>query len=128
LSEASASLDRALVGPDPDAIARHFTEDAVLGESGMEDVIGRAKIRDFLAAGNRVRTVTHHRLFRDELIVVGDRAVELGRFDETKIKLAGGPPIQERGRTVTYWRKEPDGSWRISRLVVSDLPGPGAPS
>ena len=121
IAEASASLDRALMGPDADAVARHFTEDGILGESGMDDVVGRTAIRDFLARANTVRTVTFHRLVRQELEIIGDRAIELGRFDETKVP-PGQPPIDERGRTVTYWRNEPDGAWRIARLVVSDLP------
>ncbi len=123
IAAASASLDQALMGPDPALVASHFTEDGVLGESGMADLVGRVAIRDFLAKANGVRTVTFHKLFRDELELFGDRAIELGRFDETKVK-PGQPPIQERGRTVTYWRREPDGAWRIARLVVSDLPMP----
>jgi uncharacterized protein (TIGR02246 family) len=118
---ASASLDQALMGPDAERVAAHFTADGVLGESGMHDLIGRTAIRDFLAAANAVRTVTFHRLYRDELEILGDRAIELGRFDETKVR-PGQAPVYERGRTVTYWRREPDGAWRISRLVVSDLP------
>jgi uncharacterized protein (TIGR02246 family) len=121
IAAASAALDRALMGSDPDLVASHFTEDGVLGESGMEDLVGRPVIRDFLAKANTVRTVTYHRLHREELELLGDRAIERGRFDETKVK-PGGPPIHERGRTVTWWRRDRDGAWRIARLVISDLP------
>jgi len=121
IAEASASLDLALVDGDPDRVADHFTEDAVLGESGAADAVGRAAIRGFLARGNEVRTVTRHRVTRDDLLVAGDRAIEFGRFDEGK-RLRDGKEVTERGRVVTDWRLGADGRWRIARLVVSDLP------
>ena len=121
IAEASVWLDAALVGGDPDDVVSHFTEDAVLGESGAEDAVGREAIRAFLVRGNELRTVTRHVLTRDELIVMGDRAIEFARFDEGK-RLRDGREVSERGRVVTDWRKCSDGRWRIARLVVSDLP------
>ena len=121
LAQASAQLDSALVGGDPDDVASHFTEDAVLGESGADDAVGREAIRAFLVRGNELRTVTRHVLTRDELIVMGDRAIEFARFDEGK-RLRDGREVSERGRVVTDWRRGADGRWRIARLVVSDLP------
>lgn len=121
--EAGAELDRALVSGTPAEIASHFTLDAVLGESGAPDAIGRAAIERFLTAGNAVRTVTHHRIHSDEIVfVAAGRAIEFGRFDETKVKHGQPAPILERGRIVTDWRLEADGRWRIARLVISDLP------
>jgi ketosteroid isomerase-like protein len=121
IAEAAASLDRALVAGDPGEIAAHFTDDAVLGESGAEDAIGRAAIRAFLDRGNQLRTVTRHVLTRDELVALGRRAIEFARFEEGK-RLRDGREVTERGRVVADWRLEADGRWRIARLVVSDLP------
>ena len=126
IAAASGSLDRALIDGDPVQVAGHFTIDAVLGESGLDDVVGREAIRGFLEQGNRVRTVTHHEIHRTELLVFDRLAVEYGWFSETKIK-PGQSPIHERGRTVTYWRHDDDGVWRIRRIVVSDLPLPDSP-
>jgi len=121
LTALGRALDRALVDQDHAAAAALFTEDAVLGESGMDDVVGRDAIREFLAAGDRIRRVTHHELIRDDLLVAGDVAVETARFDEAK-EYPDRPPVRERGRVVLFWRRETDGEWRIFRLVVSDLP------
>jgi uncharacterized protein (TIGR02246 family) len=121
IADATASLDRALENGDPDGVAAHFTEDAVLGESGAPDAAGRAAIREFLERGNAARTVTRHLLVREDLLVTDDRAIEFGRFDETK-RMRDGREVIERGRVVTDWRRGPDGSWKIARLVVSDLP------
>ena len=123
IAETNEALDRALMTNDPVAAARCFTENAILGESGMADVVGRDAIRDFLAAANQKRSVTHHRVTRDELILAGDRAIEVARFEETKA-WPDRPPVNEWGRVVSFWRREPDGVWRIERLVVSDLPEP----
>ncbi|MBL8986238.1 MAG: DUF4440 domain-containing protein [Gemmatimonadetes bacterium] len=120
---ASAALDRSLVSGTPADVAAFFTPDAVLCESGYHDVVGRAAIERFLTEANAVRTVVGHRIHQDELIFVDERrALEFGRFDETKTKPGHPGPIHERGRTVTDWRREPDGQWRIARVVVSDLP------
>lgn len=121
LARRADALDRALMAQDAEAVAGFFTEDAVLGESGLADVVGRTAIRGFLEAANRKRVVVHHRLIRDELLLAGDQAVEVAHFEETK-QQPGGPPVHERGRTVTFWRREADREWRIARLVVSDLP------
>ena len=67
VSEASAaiaavchSLDDALMAGDALRAAGHFTPDAILGESGVDDVVGRDAILAFLVRGNELRTVTHH--------------------------------------------------------------------
>lgn len=121
LARNARSLDRALMAQDATAAAAFFTEDAVFGESGMADVVGREAIREFLHKANQVRAVTHHQLHRDDLLVAGEVAVEVARFDETK-QVRGQEPVEERGRVVLFWRRERDGEWRIARLVVSDLP------
>lgn len=121
IAAVSASIDRALMEGDASAVAGHFTHDAILGESGDEDVVGRDAILAFLERGNAVRAVTHHQLHRQELHLFGDLAVEYGWFDEVKLK-PGLLPIHERGRTMTLWRCDPDGAWRIHRLVISELP------
>jgi uncharacterized protein (TIGR02246 family) len=120
IAEANAAVDRALMASDPDAVAAMFTEDGVLSESGLDDLVGRAAIRDFLAQANTVRTVTFHRLIREELDLFGDRAIERAAVEETKVK-PGLPPIHERGRVVTYWRRNASGGWRIARIIASDL-------
>jgi len=121
IAAVTETLDRGLMTSDPDLAAAQFTDDAVFGESGMEDVVGRAAIRDFFVTANQVRTITYHRHHRQEILILEGRAIELSRFDETKVK-PGQAPIQERGRVVSYWRLEADGAWRIARMVVSDLP------
>ena len=128
VSEASAaiaavclSLDDALMAGDALRAASHFTADAILGESGVDDVVGRDAILAFLVRGNELRTVTHHQLHRSELLVFGELALEYGWFDETK-RLANRSLVHERGRTMTLWRHDADDEWRIHRLVISDLP------
>ena len=88
----------------------------------MADVVGRATIAAFLTRGNQARKVTYHLVQREDLILLGDRAIEFARFDETKVLTAGGAEIKERGRFVTDWRREADGAWRIARMVISDVP------
>ena len=121
IATTSRLLDQALMDGDAAAAASHFTNDAILGESGLDDVVGRASILEFLVRGNQVRTVTHHALHRKELFLFGHSALEYGWFDETK-RTSDNALLHERGRTMTLWRRDDDGAWRIHRLVISDLP------
>jgi uncharacterized protein (TIGR02246 family) len=123
LAALAAALDRALVAQDHAGAAALFTDDAVVGESGLDDVVGREALRRFLADADRHRRVTEHATWREHLVVAGDRAVEACRFREVKQR-PGQPPETELGRAVVFWRREADGAWRIERLVVSDLPRP----
>lgn len=121
IAQACRALDRALMDGDDVAAAHYFTDNAILGESGVDDVVGRDAILAFLQRGSTVRTVTHHELHRVELLLFGEHAVEYGWFDESK-RRGTLPEEHERGRTMTLWHRDEDDVWRIHRLVISDLP------
>jgi ketosteroid isomerase-like protein len=54
----------------------------------------------------------------------GNMAYDRGTYSMT-VTLAGKEPIEEHGKYLTIWRKQADGSWKISRTIYnSDLPLP----
>lgn len=47
----------------------------------------------------------------------GDLAVDTGDYDWTLTPAAGGADVRSVGRYVTIWHRQPDGSWKTTRLI-----------
>lgn len=57
----------------------------------------------------------------------GDLGYSIGTYVQTT-RDAAGKPVTERGKYVTIWRKQTDGSWKVvADIFNSDLPAPKAP-
>ena len=102
---------------DPGAVAAVFAEDAVMRESGRDDVVrGRAAVRERAAA--MLTAFPDFRLERLALLIDGDRHADRWMMTGThQGELFGMPPT---GRSVrlegaTFTRLGPDG------LVVEDV-------
>jgi ketosteroid isomerase-like protein len=58
--------------------------------------------------------------------VFGKTAYQWGTYKQTvvtKSKAAVAPhPAEYRGRYVASWRREPDGHWRLARMLVQPFP------
>src|SRR4029078_6670095 len=58
----------------------------------------------------------------DDLMVSGDLAVETGRYEWTLVP-KHGKESKDKGKYVTTWKRQSDGSWKIGRDINnSDLP------
>ncbi len=123
-SDAKPAIDAALAryvdsvrNSQPDATVACFTEDGEMLQPGGDVLHGRAAIRAFLeplAARYEVESAT---MEADSLDVVGELAVQIGRYAE-RAGERGGPASDYRGRFAFVWRRERDGAWRIARALV----------
>jgi uncharacterized protein (TIGR02246 family) len=105
---------------------------AVVGAIYAEDVVvmmpnepahrGRdAALKSFASAFTRAQ-VKEFNIKTDDVQVGGDLAVETGNYEMT-LQPAGGAEIKDKGKYITVWKRQADGSWRILRDIVnSDLP------
>jgi ketosteroid isomerase-like protein len=58
-----------------------------------------------------------------ETVIVGDLAYQRGVFTESATPRAGGPSRTTRGNYLRIFRRQPDGSWRMTRdMTSSDQP------
>jgi uncharacterized protein (TIGR02246 family) len=112
-------------GP-PDAVAALFTADGELLEPGMDALKGPAAIRAFLeplVAAYEVQAASSE---TEAVEVFGKTAYQWGTYKQTvatKSKAAVAPhPVDYRGRYVASWRREPDGHWRLARMLVQPFP------
>jgi ketosteroid isomerase-like protein len=63
----------------------------------------------------------------DDVRVVGGFAAAKGTFEGTSTPKAGGTGVPVKGKFVTLYEKQADGSWKaVWDIYNSDLPAPGA--
>jgi uncharacterized protein (TIGR02246 family) len=126
IEKTSAAFAAAVSRGDPAAVGAVFATDAVLLMSNAEPVIGRDRIVGHLKAVLAGATETRYVLATDEVEVFGDAAFERGHYT-LSMKLQGRP-VQDRGKYLAIWKRQPDGAWQIYRDIDNtSLPLPPPP-
>ena len=96
-----------------DAIVMMPNEEAWRGRDGMDKgfsaFLGQMAMKD-----GATKT--------EDVMVAGDMAIETGTFAWT-LQIKAGGEVQDKGKYLTVWKRQPDGSWKILRDINnSDLP------
>ena len=113
-----------------DAIARGDTAGAVANYSPDAVVMfpnesawkGAEAVRKGFAGFLSSVAVKDGHATTDDLMVSGDLALETGHYEWTLVP-KGGKAIQDKGKYLTAWKRQPDGTWKIIRDINnSDLP------
>jgi uncharacterized protein (TIGR02246 family) len=99
---------------DPTALAAHFTDDAILLPQNAEAQHGRTTIEKWFASWLPAVAVRDFEAQTTDLVRVGDTVYEVGSHRMTLVP-RNGSPIQEVGKYLMVWKREPDGLWRIFR-------------
>jgi uncharacterized protein (TIGR02246 family) len=111
---------------DADAFAAVFSEDAVQMPPNEPANVGRDAIRAW-AQGLMSLFGVQFSLSVEELRPAGDWAYERGAYTILLNPRAGGA-LQDRGKYITIYQRQPDGSWKTARDIWnSNRPAPGAP-
>src|SRR5262249_54459827 len=104
----------------PEVAAALYTEDAVLMAPELPEIRGRQAIADFLSHLPRIEKFTWE---RHEVVGGNDLAYSWGAYTMVSYAPQARHPITEKGKYLEIWRKQPDGSWKISRDIYnSDAP------
>jgi uncharacterized protein (TIGR02246 family) len=105
---------------DPDALAALFDEDGVLLQPGYSPVIGKEEFTEFikqnLAKSASTKVLKYAPQIRD-VQVEGNVAYEWGVFDSTVRASEHDQPKDFRARFVRVLKRQPDGSWKFSRVM-----------
>ena len=121
IAAVNAEFDAAFQAGDAAAIAAIFTEDATMLAPGWTPLRGRSNIEEqyaaFLRAGfHDIEHVT------DSLDPIGEETlVEVSHY-AVKRTDGEGKTFDERGKSLTIWRRDDDGAWRIWMDMFNDLP------
>ena len=98
---------------DPERIAAIFTDDGIMLSQGGKVFKGRQEILERQkAAMQSVTPPVKVSVITVKIWLDGDTAYETGKY---KYEYAEkGKPITEEGRYVTMWKRQDDGSWKLS--------------
>jgi uncharacterized protein (TIGR02246 family) len=98
---------------DPEMLAAIFTEDGVILSQGGRVFKGRQQIferqREAMQSVTRPIKVS---VVTIKIWVDGDTAYETGNYKYEYTEK--GKPTREEGRYVTMWKRQVDGSWKLS--------------
>jgi len=116
---------------DAATAASFYTDDAVSRPPNQEPESGRAAIEQgnagmFKAVGK----INDFKIEQKDLDIFADHAVEIGSYSFSFTPAGAKAAQKDHGSFLNYWKKQPDGSWKIYRdIIVSSepLPGQGPP-
>ena len=101
----------------PDAIRMDPNQPASAGTAAIQATLEKAYAR----STENIRNVI------DDVRVAGGFAVAKGAYEGTSTPKAGGPASPEKGKFVTLYERQADGSWKaVWDIYNSDLPAAGA--
>jgi len=118
IEQANANFSAAVKQGDSTGIVANYADDAVMMMGGMPALRGRTEIGGKVvemfksAKGGDVKLIT------SQVDVAGDYAIETGAYEMTGTS-PGGKPVTEKGKYVTVWKKQSDGSWKIYRDIAN---------
>ena len=117
------ALDEAALAGDWSALGAMFTEDALVLSPNMPMYQGRAALLEFIESAEFA--VTRHSIEFPEVDGYGDIAYARGTYDEAFTLGGTEDLIEDVGKILAILRKQPNGSWLITRWITnSDLPLP----
>jgi ketosteroid isomerase-like protein len=125
---ADAQWSKAAGARDVEGVLSYYADGAVVLPANQELVTNKASIRkvwtDLLAPGTKITWTPG----TAEVSSSGDLVYAEGFYLATRT--AGkGKPVIDRGKYLSVWRKQADGSWKtVTNMWNSDLPLANAPA
>jgi uncharacterized protein (TIGR02246 family) len=121
IDSVNVALAAALQKEDTAAHSAIYASDGMIMMAGMPAAKGRDAIRQHAAEMFTGADLTDVRFTTQGVDVSGDLAVETGMFSMT-ITPKGAKAFEDKGKYITVWKRQADGSWKIYRDISnSDL-------
>jgi uncharacterized protein (TIGR02246 family) len=121
IDEANARFVAAMKRGDTTAMAANYSDDAVIMMPNEAAWHGRDAVRKGFGRFLSQMPVKDMKANTEDVMVSGDLAVETGSYEMTA-QPKGGKEVTDKGKYITVWKRQPDGSWRIVRDINnSDL-------
>jgi uncharacterized protein (TIGR02246 family) len=122
IEAANAKFIDAFKRGDKAALVAAYTEDAMVLMPNAPAWRGRAGVEKGMTEFLSQMTFKDGGTKTEDVMVAGDLAVETGSYAWTMQAKSGGE-ISDKGKYVTVWKRQADGSWKIARDINnSDLP------
>ena len=122
IDSANTKFLDALKRGDSATASSNYAPDAVVMFPNEEAWRGGDAVRKGFSGFLSQAAVKEGKVNTDDVIVAGDIAVETGHFEWTLVPKAG-KELKDKGKYVTVWQRQADGSWKIIRDISNtDLP------
>jgi ketosteroid isomerase-like protein len=108
---------KASIAEDIGIIMPLFAEDAVLMPPNDTTVFGKDEIRSWWEEYFSFFRITSVVQTERDVTVAGNQAFERYSFSVTIVPKQRGARILDDIRSLTVWRREPDGNWRITHSM-----------
>lgn len=119
-SDAVVARHKGFVGSfatgDVSVMADFLTEDHVGMPPGRPQIVGRAGAQEFWREGFSTADseFTSH---SQDITMAGSVAVDRFRWNMVVTPHDGSPRIEDTGKCVWVWRRDPDGEWRVATAI-----------
>ena len=114
-----ANFDKAVLAGDWPAVVSVYAEDGILLPPNAPAVQGRAAMQAFFSGLPKITA------FRQSVVEIegqGNLAYPRGTYEMTMMPPGAKAPLKDTGKVIAVWRKQPDGSWLVGRVMWnSDL-------
>lgn len=118
----NAATVKAWLARDTANVSRSYAPEAVVMMPNEPAWVGAEKIHAGLVGFLAQATLTDVTMKTEDVTAAGDLAVETGSYEWT-LQMKGGKPTHDKGKYLTLWKQQADGSWKIVRDINnSDLP------
>ena len=127
VKDTAPAYDKFANAGDAASLASEFyATDGIRMDPNQPASAGTAAIRATLEKSN-AQSTDNVRNVIDDVRVAGAFAVAKGTFEGTSTPKAGGAAVPVKGKFVTLYERQANGSWKaVWDIFNSDLPAPGA--
>ncbi len=114
-----ANFDKAVLAGDWPAVVSVYAADGILLPPNAPAVQGRAAMQSFFSGLPKITA------FRQSVVEIGGEgnlAYPRGTYEMTMMPAGAKAPLKDTGKVIAVWRKQPNGSWLVTRVMWnSDL-------
>jgi uncharacterized protein (TIGR02246 family) len=118
LRSVSTDIVRAWNEGDYEGFVKYMDDEATLMPQNTSSIKGLEAIRE-LYKGSFENMEFEVRQTIDEIQVFGDYAYEIGAWEGSIIPKDGSDVVNYNNKTITIYKKDKDGSWKIFRWMYS---------
>ena len=95
-----------------------FAEDGMLLPDGQPPITTREALEGF-AVSRFSRYRPNIQIVADEIQIIGDWAFSRTTVTGTLTPRGGGNPLRVDGKEMALYRRQPNGSWKLARLIAN---------
>jgi ketosteroid isomerase-like protein len=121
IAEGRHTWTEGLKSADAARVISTFCDDIVVMPPNETSLFGKGEAMEWLEEYFQHFKITVLSGTERELQMNGDTAIEQWTYMVAIDPVGGGERIRDDGRSLTVWRREPDGVWRIAQTIWNSI-------